>query len=48
MKLLGLRVCEHDSNFSYFDGEQLHYLKTERKYKIKHHSVVETKVYAAK
>ena len=40
MKLLGVRVCDHDSNFSYFDGEQLHYLKTERKNKIKHHGVV--------
>ena len=47
MKLLGLRVCEHDSNFSYFDGEQLHYLKTERKYKIKHHGVVDVLKFTA-
>ncbi len=39
MKLLGIRICEHDSNFSYFDGEKVHYLKTERKYQIKHHGV---------
>ena len=39
MKLLGLRICEHNSNFSYFDGEKVHYLKTERKFNIKHHAV---------
>ena len=39
MKLLGIRVCEHDSNFSYFDGQKVFYLKTERKYQIKHHAV---------
>lgn len=39
MKLLGIRICEHDSNFSYFDGNKVHYLKTERKYQIKHHGV---------
>ena len=22
MKLLGLRLCEHDSNMSYFDGKK--------------------------
>jgi carbamoyltransferase len=37
MKLLALRLCEHDSNISYFDGERLHYLKSERKDQIKHH-----------
>ena len=36
-KLLGLRLCEHDSNISYFDGENVHYIKTERIYKTKHH-----------
>ena len=40
MKLLGLRICDHDSNFSYFDGEKVRYLKTERKYQVKHHSVM--------
>jgi carbamoyltransferase len=39
MKLLGIRICEHDSNFSYFDGSKVSYLKTERKYQIKHHGV---------
>ena len=29
MKLLGLRLCEHDSNISYFDGSSLHYYKSE-------------------
>lgn len=38
MKLLALRLCEHDSNFSYFDGEKLHYFKSERSTQIKHHS----------
>jgi carbamoyltransferase len=37
MKLLSLRLCEHDSNISYWDGESLHYFKSERKYKEKHH-----------
>ena len=41
MKLLGLRICDHDSNFSYFDGEKVNYLKTERKYQVKHHSVMQ-------
>lgn len=39
MRLLGLRICEHNSNFSFFDGEKVHYLKTERKFNIKHHAV---------
>lgn len=39
MKLLGLRICDHDSNFTYFDGQKIRYLKTERKYQIKHHGV---------
>lgn len=38
MKLLGLRLCEHDSNFSYFDGNTLHYFKSERSTQIKHHA----------
>jgi carbamoyltransferase len=38
MRLLGLRLCEHDSNFSYFDGEKVHYHKSERSYQIKHHA----------
>ena len=37
MKLLGLRLCEHDSNISYFDGQKVHYLKSERLHQIKHH-----------
>lgn len=37
MKLLALRLCEHDSNISYFDGQKLHYFKSERKSQIKHH-----------
>lgn len=38
MKLLALRLCEHDSSFCYFDGEKLRYLKTERIKGIKHHA----------
>jgi carbamoyltransferase len=37
-KLLSLRLCEHDSNFSYFDGSNVHYFKSERKYGIKKHA----------
>jgi len=37
MKLLALRLCEHDSNISYYDGEKLHYFKSERHLQIKHH-----------
>lgn len=39
MKLLGLRICEHDSNISYFNGDKVFYLKTERKFQIKHHGI---------
>ena len=37
-KLLGLRLCEHDSNISYFDGDKVHYFKSERFYNQKHHA----------
>ena len=37
-KLLGLRLCEHDSNLSYFDGQNVYYLKTERILQKKHHA----------
>lgn len=37
MKLLGLRLCEHDSNISYYDGHTVHYYKSERQKQIKHH-----------
>jgi carbamoyltransferase len=37
MKLLSLRLCDHDSNISYFDGQNVHYYKSEREYQIKHH-----------
>jgi len=38
MKLLGLRLCEHDSSISYYDGETVRYFKSERVYQEKHHS----------
>lgn len=37
MKLLSLRLCDHDSNISYWDGKLLHYFKSERKYQEKYH-----------
>ena len=30
MKFIGMRLCEHDSNISYFDGSDVHYFKSER------------------
>ena len=36
MKFLGLRLCEHDSNMSYFDGEEIYYFKLERHSRKKH------------
>ena len=45
MKLLGLRLCEHDSNMSYFDGTKVHYYKSERDYQIKHHGYDELKTW---
>lgn len=38
MKLLSLVLNEHDDNFSYFDGNKVHYCKSERNKQIKHHS----------
>ena len=39
MKLLSLRICEHDANFTYFDGSSVEYYKSERFYSIKHHNI---------
>jgi carbamoyltransferase len=36
MKLLGLRLCDHDSSISYYDGNVVRYFKSERLYQIKH------------
>tara|TARA_R100000426_G_scaffold9233_1_gene10371 strand:- start:2242 stop:3753 length:1512 start_codon:yes stop_codon:yes gene_type:complete len=36
--LIGLRLCEHDSNISYYDGKEFYYYKSERNYQIKHHA----------
>ena len=36
MRLLGLRLSAHDSNVTYYDGEQLRYTNLERDYQIKH------------
>jgi carbamoyltransferase len=36
MKFLGLRLCEHDSNITFTDGEKIKYYKPERDYQIKH------------
>lgn len=37
MKLLGLRLCDHDSSIAYFDGATVRYYKSERAYQTKHH-----------
>lgn len=37
MKLLGLRVDDHDSNITYTHGKSVRYCATERKFGIKHH-----------
>ena len=36
MKLLALRLCAHDSNVTYFDGEKLKYRSFERDFQVKH------------
>lgn len=36
-KLLSVVIVEHDSNMSYFDGKNLHYIKLERLKQIKHY-----------
>tara|TARA_B100001250_G_scaffold163179_1_gene140314 strand:+ start:1818 stop:3326 length:1509 start_codon:yes stop_codon:yes gene_type:complete len=36
MKLLALRLCAHDSNITYFDGEQVKYKSYERDFQVKH------------
>ena len=37
MKLLGIRLCDHDSNITITDGTKVQYHKTERYYGVKHH-----------
>lgn len=39
MKLLSLRISEHDANFSFYDGNGVEYYKSERKHQIKHHDI---------
>ncbi len=36
MKLLGLRLCAHDSNVTYYDGEHLNYKSFDRDFQHKH------------
>ena len=36
MKLLGIKVGDHDVNFSFFDGKKVFYYKKERETQIKH------------
>jgi len=38
MNFISIRLCEHDSNISFFDGEEIHYLKSERIFDTKHHA----------
>ena len=37
MKLLGMKLSEHDANFAYYDGSKVQYIKTERILQDKHH-----------
>lgn len=37
MKLLAISSCPHDSNISYFDGNDVHYHKLERTKQVKHY-----------
>ena len=37
LKFLGLRLCDHDSNITYTDGQTVRYLKSERLHQVKHH-----------
>jgi len=39
IKLLSLRICDHDANFCYFNGHNVSYVKTERLFREKHHYV---------
>lgn len=36
MNLVALRLCDHDSNISYYDGSEVYYYKFERDLQIKH------------
>jgi carbamoyltransferase len=45
MKLLAMRLCEHDSNFSYYDGNTVKYHKTERTHQIKHHAINDLEIW---
>ena len=36
MKLLALRLCAHDSNITYFDGDRIKYRSFERDFQVKH------------
>ena len=38
MNLIGLRLCEHDSNISFYDGKNFYYYKSERDFQTKHHA----------
>lgn len=37
MKFLGIKIGDHDYNFSFSDGKKVYYHKTERELQIKHH-----------
>jgi carbamoyltransferase len=41
MKLLSMALGEHDSNFSFYDGKNVKYYKTERVHQIKHHTLTD-------
>lgn len=45
MKLLSLNPTDHSSTICYFDGDILHYFKTERFEQVKHHTVLSKSSY---
>lgn len=46
MKLLGLRLDDHDACFCLYEDGKIRYLKTERSYQIKHHAYNNTNQWA--
>lgn len=45
MKLLGIKVGDHDSNFSFYDGSRVRYHKMERELQIKHYGSLDPLVW---
>lgn len=45
MKLLGIKIGDHDSNFSFYDGTSVRYHKSERRMQIKHYGSLDPLVW---